>query len=202
MALWLSEQPLVLASKSEIRRKIVDAAGIPVDVVPADVDERSIEAGSGGAPSRDVARMLALVKARTVADAAPGRLVLGADQTLAFGSETLSKPVDMAAAREQLLRMRGLTHELHSAIAVARDKTVLFEHTATSRLTMRRFSENFADRYLEAVGFVALKSVGAYQIEGTGIHLFDRVEGDQFTIMGLPLLPLLDFLRSSGHVAT
>src|SRR3954470_17554379 len=112
MALWASDQPLVLASKSEVRRKIVEVAGIPVEVHPAEIDERSIEADAGSAPSRDIARMLALVKARTVADAMPGRLVLGADQTLAFGSETLSKPVDMAAARAQLLRMRGLTHEL------------------------------------------------------------------------------------------
>ena len=202
MALWLPDQPLVLASKSEVRRMIVEAAGIPVDVRPAEIDERSIEAGAGGAPARDIARMLALVKTRTVADAVPGRLVLGADQTLAFGSEILSKPLDLAAAHAQLVRMRGLTHELHSAIAVARDKTVLFEHVATARLTMRRFSEDFVDRYLETVGFAALTSVGAYQIEGIGIHLFERIEGDQFTIMGLPLLPLLNFLRDEGCIET
>jgi septum formation protein len=201
MALWASDQPLVLASKSEVRRKIVQAAGIPVEVHPAEIDERSIEAGAGSAPSRDIARMLALVKARTVADAMPGRLVLGADQTLAFGSETLSKPVDMAAARAQLLRMRGLTHELHSAIAVARDKTVLFEHVATARLALRRFSDEFVDRYLETVGLTALTSVGAYQIEGIGIHLFERIDCDHFAIMGLPLLPLLEFLRGNGDVA-
>ncbi|HEV7838802.1 MAG TPA: Maf family protein [Gemmatimonadaceae bacterium] len=200
MALWLTDQPLVLASKSEVRRKIIEAAGIPAEVHPAEIDERAIEAGAGDAPSRDVARMLALVKARTVADALPGRLVLGADQTLAFGSETLSKPADLAAASEQLLRMRGLTHELHSAISVARDKTVLFEHVSTARLAMRRFSEDFVDRYLETVGFAALTSVGAYQIEGIGIHLFERIEGDHFTIMGLPLLPLLNFLRNEGFV--
>jgi septum formation protein len=200
MALWLSDQPLVLASKSEIRRKIVEGAGIPVEVHPAEIDERSIEAGVGGAPARDIARMLALVKARTVADAAPGQLVLGADQTLAFGSETLSKPSDMAGARAQLFRMRGLTHELHSAISVARDKSVLFEHVGTARLTMRRFSAAFVDRYLAMAGHAALASVGGYQIEGIGIHLFDRIDGDQFTIMGLPLLPLLNFLRDEGFL--
>jgi nucleoside triphosphate pyrophosphatase len=128
--------------------------------------------------------------------------VLGADQTLALGAKRFSKPVDRAAARAQLAALCGRTHELHSAIAFVQDATVLFEHVDTARLTMRRFSERLLDLYLDHAGTAATASVGAYQIEGPGIQLFERIDGDYFTILGLPLLPVLDFLRQRGCLAT
>ena len=128
----------------------------------------------------------------------PGRLVLGADQTLALGTKRLAKPADQAAARAQLRALSGRTHELHSAIVFVQDATVLFEHVDTARLTMRAFSDRFLDLYLDAVGSAATASVGAYQIEGSGIQLFERLDGDYFTILGLPLVAALDFLRRHG----
>ena len=126
--------------------------------------------------------------------------MLGADQTLARGDTRFSKPADRAAAAEQLRALRGKTHELHSALALVRDGKVLFAHVDTARLTMRNFSDDFLEKYLDMAGETALASVGAYQLESIGIHLFERVEGDYFTILGLPLLPLLRFLRQSGFV--
>ena len=123
----------------------------------------------------------------------PGRLVLGADQTLARGNKRFSKPANRAAAAEQLRALRGRTHELHSALALVRDGAVLFDCVDSARLTMRNISDRFLDDYLDMAGDAALASVGAYQLEGIGIHLFERVEGDYFTILGLPLLPLLVF---------
>jgi septum formation protein len=198
MALWLKREPLVLASKSEIRRKILTAAEIPVEVRPAAIDERSAERDAAPASAADVARLLAVAKAKAVSDALPDRLILGADQTLGFGSRTFSKPVDRAAARAQIGLLRGNTHELHSAIAVVQDGDILFEHVSSARLTMRPFSEAFLERYLDLIGPVALESVGSYQLEAAGIHLFERIDGDHFTILGLPLLPLLGFLRTRG----
>jgi septum formation protein len=128
------------------------------------------------------------------------RPVLGADQTLACGDRRFSKPADRAAAAEQLRGLRGRTHELHSAIALVRDGEALFELVDTARLTMRDFSDRFLEDYLDMAGDAALASVGGYQLEGIGIHLFERVEGDYFTILGLPLLPLLAFLRRNGFV--
>ena len=130
----------------------------------------------------------------------PGQLVLGADQTLARGATRFSKPANRAAAVEQLRALRGRTHELNSALALARDGEVLFDCVDTARLTMRDFSDRFLDDYLEMAGEAAMTSVGAYQLEGLGIHLFERIEGDHFTILGLPLLPLLAYLRQNGFV--
>jgi septum formation protein len=141
---------------------------------------------------------LARQKALAVAALHPARLVLGADQVLALDAKLFSKPADRAAARAQLRALSGRTHELHAAIAFVRDATVVFEHVGTARLTMRSFSDRFLDAYLEAVGSAATASVGAYQIEGLGIQLFERVEGDYFTVLGLPLLTALDFLRRHG----
>jgi septum formation protein len=200
MVLWLKPEPLVLASRSEIRRQILVAAGFPVDVRPAAVDERSAERDAGPVSASDVARLLAAAKAKAVSETMPGRLVLGADQTLGFGGRTFSKPADRAGARTQLGQLRGSTHELHSAIAVVQDRTVLFEHVSSARLTMRAFSDGFLERYLDTVGSAALQSVGSYQLEAAGIHLFERIDGDHFTILGLPLLPLLGFLRTQGYV--
>jgi len=193
--MWLSAQPLVLASRSAVRRSLLEAAGIPVTVNPADIDERRLEAQASLMPATDIAARLASAKASVVANSSPGRLVLGADQILTLDGKRFAKPADRAAARSQLQALAGRTHELHSAVVLAQDAATLFEHTGTARLTMRAFSDRFLDRYLDFVGAAATASVGAYQLEGPGIQLFERIEGDYFTILGLPLLPALDFLR-------
>jgi septum formation protein len=199
--LWLAERPLVLASKSASRRAILAGAGIPIEVVPADIDERAVETEAGLRAPGEIAMHLARAKVLAVAAARPGRLVLGADQTLSLGARVFTKPADRAAAREQLAALRGATHELHSAIALAGDGVLLMEQREVARLTMRAFSDDFLDAYLDAAGDAVTASVGAYQVERLGIHLFERIEGDHFTILGLPLLPLLDFLRSQGLLA-
>jgi septum formation protein len=197
MALWLAHQPLLLASKSSARRTMLEAAGIPVEIEPADIDERALERNAPDA-AEAVARMLAREKAHAVAARRPERLVVGADQVLALGERRFSKPADRAAAQAQLKELRGRTHELHSAAALVQDGTVRFEYSDTARLTMRSFSDSFLDAYLDAAGAAVTDSVGGYQLERTGIQLFERVEGDYFTVLGLPLLPLLVFLRSAG----
>ena len=201
MSLWLAEKPVVLASKSAIRRTILENAAIPVEAQPADIDERAIEQRSGGGTPGEVAALLAREKARAVASGLPGRIVLGADQTLALGDRRFSKPADRDAARDQLRALRGQVHELHSAVALVRDGAVMFEHRDVARLTMRAFSDNFLDSYIEVAGSAVGTSVGGYQIEKSGIQLFERIDGDHFTILGLPLLPLLEYLRRTGYVA-
>jgi septum formation protein len=201
MALWRAADPLVLASRSEVRKNLLVAAGIAVEVCPADLDERKVEAGAPAADAAAAATLLARAKARAVAQARPGRFVLGADQTLALGGERFSKPPDAAAARAQLRALAGKTHELHSAVAIVRDGEMPFAHVGVARLSMRPLSSEFIDRYVAAAGSAATASVGGYQLEGLGIHLFDRIEGDYFTVLGLPLLPVLDFLRRQGLLA-
>jgi len=200
MALWLAPDPLVLASRSAVRRSLLEAAGVALAVHPADVDERHLEQGWASQAPGAVALLLAREKALTVARRHPGRLVLGADQTLALGARRFAKPEDRAAAHEQLRTLCGRTHELHSAIVFAQDTAALFEYVDTARLTMRAFSERFLEAYLDAVGPAATASVGAYQIEGLGIQLFERFDGDYFTVLGLPLMPALDFLRRRGRL--
>jgi septum formation protein len=197
---WLSGQPLVLASGSTVRRMLLEAAGIPVSVHPADIDERRLEAEAASMPATDTAALLAGAKALAVAKSFPGRLVLGADQILTLEGKRFAKPADRAAARAQLRGFAGRTHELHSAVAVVQDEATLFQHADTARLTMRSFSDGFLDRYLDAAGDTVTASVGAYQLEGPGIQLFERIEGDYFTILGLPLFPTLDFLRRHGSL--
>jgi septum formation protein len=200
MALWLADKPLVLASKSAPRRAMLEAAGIPIEVCPADIDERAVEREAVASAAGDVAALLAREKARVVSIGMPGRLVLGADQTLVLGERRFDKPADMAAARAQLRTLAGETHELHSAIAFVRDGQVLGETVHVARMTMRAFSDKFLDAYLEAAGPAVMASVGAYQLERYGVHLFERVEADHFTILGLPLLAALDFLRREGSL--
>ena len=198
MSLWLASDPLLLASRSAARRTLLEAAGIPIELHAADIDERGLEAGAGSAVPAEIAALLARAKASMIAALRPGRLVLGADQTLALGAKRFAKPADRAAARTQLGALSGRTHELHSAIAFMKDATMLFEYVGSARLTMRALSDRFLDSYLDMVGDAATASVGAYQIEGPGVQLFERVEGDYFTILGLPLLAALDFLRRRG----
>jgi len=199
MPLWRGREPLVLASRSAPRRAMLEAAGIPIEVRVPELDERAIEATVGPRGPAEVAALLAREKAMAVV--APGRLVVGADQTLALGSRRFDKPHDRAAAREQLMALAGKTHQLHAAVAVARDGEVAFEANDTASLTMRSLSASFLDVYLRAAGGAVLDSVGAYQLEKLGIHLFERIEGDHFTILGLPLLKLLRFLRRDGSLA-
>jgi septum formation protein len=200
MPLWLASEPLVLASQSKVRRALLEAAGIPVEAKPAHLDERAIEERVKGGPG-DVALTLAREKARTVAAMSDRAIVVGCDQTLALGERRFSKPADRAAARVQLMALRGKTHELHSAVCVCRNGAVTFGHVAVARLTVRGFSEAFLDSYLDAAGTSVTASVGAYQLERTGVHLFEKIEGDHFTILGLPLLPLLEELRREKVLA-
>jgi septum formation protein len=199
--LWLAGAPLVLASRSTIRRTLLETAGVPVEIRPADIDERGIEAKVPLQAPAAIAALLAREKAAVIARAIPGRLVLGADQLLSLNGERFSKPADRAAAGAQLAKLSGQTHELYSAIAFVRDDAVLFEHVGVARLTMRAFSKRFLDDYLDAVGDTATTSVGAYQLEGLGIQLFEQIEGDYFTVLGLPLITALDFLRRHGFLA-
>ncbi len=201
MPLWLASEPLMLASRSAVRRTLLEAAGVSIELRPADIDERALEVGAMSKEPVAIAAHLARAKAAVVAGSHPGRLVLGADQILALDGQRFSKPADRAAARAQLRALCGRTHELHSAIAFVQSEAVLFEHVGTARLTMRAFSDRFLDLYLDAVGNAAMTSVGAYQIEGLGVQLFERVDGDYVTVLGLPLLPALDFLRQRGCLA-
>jgi septum formation protein len=201
MPLWIAARPLVLASKSAARRALLEAAGVAIEIKPASIDERAVEARAGKADAGRVAAVLAWEKAKIVAAEYPDRVVVGADQTLALGERRFSKAADRAAAREQLRALRGRTHTLHSAVAVMRAGEVLFEHADAAHLTMRDFSDAFLERYLDAVGDAARASVGGYQLEGAGVQLFERVEGDHFTVLGLPLLPLLAYLRQAGLLA-
>jgi septum formation protein len=201
MPLWLSPHPLLLASKSAVRHALLVAAGIAVRAEPANIDERALEARLGAQDPSAVAKMLAHAKAGAVAAKHSNMNVLGADQTLALGGRRFSKPQNIAAAREQLLHLRGKTHTLHSGVAIVRGGELLFEYCETARLTMREFSDSFLDSYLQTVGNAALQSVGGYQLEAAGIQLFEKVEGDHSTILGLPLLPLLLWLREHGLLA-
>ena len=201
MPLWLAGEPLVLASKSAIRHALLRDAGVPVEVQPADIDERTIEQQPPVHDASELAALLAREKARTIAARLPGRLVLGADQTLALGERRFSKPGDRAGARAQLEALRGRTHELHSAVALMRESTIVFEHREVARLTMRAFSDSFLESYLDAVGAAVTASVGGYQLERIGIQLFEHIEGEHFVILGLPLVALLQYLRQAGWLA-
>jgi len=195
---------LVLASGSRIRADLMRNAGLSIEVDPADVDERAVEAPLLGAgfPPEDLAAVLAEAKANEVSGRRQGDLVVGADQILAFDGERRTKPEDMEAARRQLLAFSGETHELHSAVAISRDGEAVWRHVSTARLTMRDLSPQFIGHYLAAAGDAVLSSVGAYQLEGLGVQLFERIDGDYFTILGLPMLPLLGELRSLGVIET
>jgi septum formation protein len=202
MSIWFAPAPLVLASKSFARRSMLSAAGIPFEIIPAPIDERAIERTMGVNRDPDeLALLLSWEKANAVSMKVAARLVVGADQTLALGSRGFTKPANRDAARDQLKALRGHSHTLHSAVTLVKDGSVLFKVVDTARLRMRAFSDQFLEDYLDAAGPSVTESVGAYQLEKLGIHLFERVEGDYFTILGMPLLPLLDFLRREKILA-
>lgn len=188
---------LILASKSATRRALLSGAGLRFETSPAQIDERRLEAdvlGKGG-NAIAVARSLAEAKALAVSANHPQAVVIGADQVLAFGTELLHKPTSAAEAAQQLNRLNGGTHHLHAGIALAQASAVLWSSVESATLTMRRFTAGERDAILSLEGDAVLGSVGAYRLEGPSVQLFERVEGDYFTILGLPLLPLLAALR-------
>ena len=195
-SLWRSETRLILASGSRTRLDLLRSAGLDPDVKPAAVDERTVEAKFElRSDAHALARNLAEAKALAVSATAPEMLVLGADQTLALGSQQLHKTTSRAGATATLVALSGKSHSLHSGLALAQSGAILWSHVETATLHVRSLSPAFIAAYLDAVGEAAYSSVGAYQYEGLGVHLFERIEGDQSTILGLPLLPLLAELR-------
>jgi septum formation protein len=205
----MSEGPattIILASASRTRRTILEAAGLEFEVVSSGIDERGVRdalsVGNGPIDPADLAEVLARAKAEQVSRRNPDAAVVGADQVLALDGAALVKAAHLGAARETLLKLRGRTHQLHSAVALADRGESTWTFVDTAHLTMRRFSMEFLGQYLARVGAAALESVGCYQIEGFGIQLFERIDGDYFTVLGLPLLPLLTELRSRKIVVT
>ena len=191
-------EPPILASASAVRKRLLDAAGVRVDRIASAVDEESLKAGLKALDHDALALALAEAKAAAVSAAHPGRLVLGADQLLVLGDRRFDKPRDREEAAAHLAAFSGRTHELVTAAIAMRDGAIRWQRTERARLAARPLSRAAIDAYLEIVGPAALESVGAYQLEGPGAQLFERVDGDFFTVLGLPLLPLLEFLRSEG----
>ncbi len=195
--------PLILASSSKSRARLLAAAGLTFIVEPPGVDEAAMREAISGAGSlipHDVAEVLARAKAEAVSDFARNAYVIGCDQVLALGETILTKPDSMEAARRQLLDLSGKEHTLHTAAAVATDGETIWAETTMSTLTMRKLSPEFIGRYLAAAGEDVLASVGAYQLESLGVQLFEAIEGDYFSILGLPLIPLLAALRREGVI--
>jgi len=195
--LWMPAEPLILASGSAARAQMLKAVGVPFEIDKPTLDERAVEAplraaGAGGA---QIAAALAQAKALEVSGRHPGRHVLGGDQTLQVGADLLNKPEGRAGAREHLRLLSGRSHQLHAAGLLVRDGEILLSVSDVATLTMRELSEDFIETYLDAAGEAVLGSVGAYQIEGLGLHLFERIEGQHPVIMGLPLQPLIEGLR-------
>ena len=201
MTLWRGSKSLILASQSGARKMLLASAGLEFETLPADIDERAIQQQSRVATPGEIAGLLAREKALWVSKRRAGHYVIGADQTLALGDHLFNKPADPAAAAEQIRALSGQTHALHSAIAVALGGRIMFETVVVARMTMRSLSDADIDAYLDAAGEAVTQSVGAYQLERLGVHLFERTEGDHSTILGLPLLPLLGFLRSQHLLA-
>lgn len=192
---------MVLASQSRARQLLLANAGIDFEAIPANIDERAAQQSAGLSAPADIAVLLARAKAVAVSIQKPDRYVVGADQTLALGQRLFNKPSGRAEAAEQLRGLAGRTHELNSAVAVAHGGEIVFVHVALARMTVRPLNEVEIEAYLTHAGEAVTSSVGTYQLEGLGVHLFERIDGDHFTILGLPLLPLLAFLRSEKLLA-
>ncbi|MFT2213519.1 Maf-like protein [Rhizobium giardinii] len=193
---------LVLASASPFRRMLLENAGIRFQAKAAEIDERAIEnqVEQQHSSPEEVALILAEAKARHVGGVFPEDIIIGSDQTMSLGQRVYHKPRDMKEAREHLLSLSGQTHQLNSAIVLTQGGDILWKHLSAARMTVRTLSADFIERHLERVGAKALSSVGAYQLEGEGIQLFEKIEGDYFTILGLPMLPLLAKLRELGVI--
>ena len=194
---------LLLASKSAARRSVLQGVGVPFETVGSGVDEDLAKASlrERCATPREVAEALAQDKALSVSAGRP-ELVIGADQTLEFQGKLYDKAETLAEARQRLRTLRGAPHMLHSAVVVAKDGDVVWRETKTATLTMRAFSDAFLEEYLTAEGDAALGSVGCYRLEGPGVQLFSQIEGDYFTILGLPLMGLLEMLRQTGVLSS
>ena len=193
---------ILLASASRFRKALLDNAGIAVEAVPAEIDERAVEEAveRTGVTPADIAQILAEAKATEVSERYPDAWVVGSDQVLSLDGELLHKAADMGEARRRLLKLSGHTHVLDTGVVLARAGKAVWRHVSTARMTMRPLTPEFVGRYLSQAGSGVLASVGAYQIEGPGIQLFERIEGDHFTIVGLPMLPLLEALRAHGAI--
>ena len=195
---------IILASASKSRAHILCAAGVPHQIVPADVDEAAVKLSltQEGAPPFAVAETLAELKAQQVSRRHRGALVIGADQVLECGGRLFDKPADLDQARAHLGAFRGRRHTLLASVAMVRDGTVIWQYNDQAHLEMRDLSDAFIEWYIEQMGDQICESVGAYKLEGLGAQLFSKIEGDFFSILGLPLLPLLDVLRNQGVVAS
>lgn len=192
---------LILASASAIRARLLEQAGVAFEVIPARVDEEPVKQSLHSEPAQ-VAETLAELKAVRVSASHSGALVLGADQVLAFREAIVSKSADLSQARSVLCRLRGEQHELVGAAVLAKDGVAIWRHVDRAQLWMREFSDTFLDDYLKREGEAALASVGCYRLEGPGAQLFERIQGDYFSILGLPLLPLLAALRRHGVIGS
>jgi septum formation protein len=206
-SLPLALKPVVLASASRTRRDMLFAVGLDVEAVPSGLDERTMiasvtDGSEESLPPADIATILANAKADTVSGRRAGAIVIGADQTLELDGDLFVKPETVEEARSNLLRLRGKTHLLHSAVSIVRDGETLWSGLETAALTMRDFTPQFLGRYSAAAGEDMLDSVGSYRVEGLGLQLFEKIDGDHFTILGLPMLPLLAELRNLGVVET
>jgi len=193
---------IILASGSRARRTMLEHAGVQFEVEVSSVDEDAVRTALEDVDPIDVAEVLARAKVEDVARRSVADIVIGADQVLEFEGRVLTKPADMAAARAQLLQLKGKRHQLHSAVAIAAEDTVSWVHVNTVDVTLRDYSPAFVGRYLSAVGDDALSSVGCYQIEGQGVQLIGAISGDYFTVLGMPLLPVLAELRRLGALTT
>ncbi|HCP01072.1 MAG TPA: septum formation protein Maf [Rhodospirillaceae bacterium] len=197
-------RPVVLASASAVRTKILTAAGVPHETVPADLNESEVRERLliEATPHLQIAEILAELKAQTIAAARPDAIVLGADQVLSCAGELFQKPDGLVGMRDHLRRLGGRSHTLHAAVCAVVDREVVWHHCESAKMHMRVLSDDFIDGYIKLAGLAACRSVGAYEIEGAGVQLFSRIDGDFFTILGLPMLPVLDFLRREGVVMT
>ena len=198
------DQPeLILASNSTARRSMLRHAGLKFSAQPSDIDEKShkVTLAAGGVTAKTLAAELAMAKAGDIASQKPLAWVIGADQVLVCEDEFFDKAENLSAAGEVLQRLSGRCHELHAAVSILCGDRVLWQHTDVARMWMRPLSDQFIEAYLDQAGPSVLGSVGCYQIEGLGVQLFERIEGDHFTIMGLPLLPLLNYLHSTGVIS-